>query len=63
MTLAKRVQQLQDSDDFKDTPVIATSGNIEMSYVNKALDAGFIDYIKKPMRMDEILVKVGNALQ
>ena len=57
------LKQLQDSDDFKDTPVIATSGNIEMSYVNKALDAGFIDYIKKPMRMDEILVKVGNALQ
>ena len=57
------LQQLKDSDSCKNTQVIATSGNIEMNYVEKALDAGFIDYITKPMRMNEILEKVDNALQ
>ena len=56
------LQQLQDADECKDTQVIATSGNIETSFIKEALEAGFNDYITKPMRMNEILEKVSGAL-
>jgi len=57
------LKQLGDSNSLNNTKVIATSGNIEPEYVKKALDAGFVDYITKPMRMNDILDKVHGVLQ
>ena len=57
------LKQLHDSNSCKNTQVIATSGDTEMSYIKKALDAGFVDYITKPMHMNDILDKVNKVLQ
>ena len=57
------LKQLQGSNSFKNTQVIATSGDIEPNYIKKALDAGFVDYITKPMHMSDFLDKVQNVLQ
>jgi len=57
------LKQLGDSNCLNNTKVVATSGNIEPEYVKKALDAGFFDYITKPMRMNDFLEKVHSILQ
>ena len=57
------LKQLQDSGHCENTRIIATSGNIEKGYIQEALNAGFSDYITKPMPMNEILDIVSKALK
>ena len=57
------LDQLRRLDNFSDTRVIATSGDICPKDIKKALNAGFNDYLTKPMRMDDILNVVEKALQ
>lgn len=57
------LDQLRGLDDFSNTKVIATSGDIYPKEIKKALDAGFNDYLTKPMKMDDILNVVEKALQ
>lgn len=49
------LKDLQSLTGFDKTKVIASSGDISTNDVNKALEAGFSDYITKPMRMQNIL--------
>ena len=49
------LKDLQGLTGFDKTKVIASSGDISTNDVNKALEAGFSDYITKPMRMQNIL--------
>jgi len=56
------LKQLQDSDNFNDTKVVATSADVSPSNIKKALDSGFTDYITKPMRIQTTLEIVDKAL-
>lgn len=49
------LKDLQSLTGFDKTKVIASSGDTSTNDVNKALEAGFSDYITKPMRMQDIL--------
>lgn len=56
------LEQLRDLDNFSGTKVIATSGDISPKDIKKALEAGFDDFLTKPMRMDDILDVVAKVL-
>jgi len=49
------LEQLRGLDNFSTTKIIATSGDTSPKDIKNALDAGFDDYITKPMRMNDIL--------
>ena len=57
------LQQLRGLDNFSGTKVVATSGDVSPKDIRKALEAGFVDYITKPMKMNDILNVVEKALQ
>ena len=57
------LEQLRNLDGFSGTTVIATSGDVSSKDIKKALEAGFDAYLTKPMRMNDILDAVENALQ
>ena len=57
------LEQLHGLDNFSGTKVIATSGDVSPKDIKKALEAGFNDYLTKPMKMDDILNVVEKALQ
>ena len=57
------LEQLRELDNFSGTKVVATSGDISPKDINKALEAGFNDYITKPMKMKDILKVVEKVLQ
>ena len=50
------------NDKLKDTPIIISSGFSDSSNVKKALDAGAIDYVKKPIDAIELIARVKSAL-
>ena len=56
------LEQLRGLDNFSGTKIIATSGDVSPKDIKKALEAGFNDYITKPMRMNDILNIVEKAL-
>ena len=57
------LEQLRGLDNFPGTKVVATSGDVSSKDINKALEAGFNDYITKPMKMNDILNVVEKVLQ
>lgn len=57
------LEQLKGLDNFSSTKIIATSGDISPKDIKNALDAGFDDYITKPMRMNDLLAVVEKNLQ
>lgn len=56
------LNELKKLSNFNNTKVIASSGDISKSEINQALEAGFDDYITKPMKMQNILEIVEKAL-
>jgi CheY-like chemotaxis protein len=56
------LKQLQNSDNFNDTKVVATSADVSPGNIKKALDSGFTDYITKPMKIQTTLEIVDKAL-
>ena len=56
------LNELRKQPDFNNIKVIASSGDISKSEINKAIEAGFHDYITKPMRMENILDIVEKVL-
>jgi CheY-like chemotaxis protein len=56
------LNELRKQPDFNNIKVIASSGDISKSEINKAKEAGFHDYITKPMRMENILDIVEKVL-
>jgi len=48
---------------LRDIPVIMVTGRIEPEYLQKAFEAGAIDYITKPVHEVELLARVRSALK
>ena len=57
------LKKLHNSNGFKGTKVVATSADISSKDKKKASDAGFHDYITKPMKMNDLLEVVEKVLQ
>lgn len=56
------LQTLKGQDSTKDIPVIMVSGFTKSDHVKMALEAGAIDYLKKPIEADELLARVRTAM-
>jgi CheY-like chemotaxis protein len=57
------LEALHNYDECNHTQVIATNGDASSGQIKKALNAGFSAFISKPMRMQEFLTIVDEALQ
>ncbi len=57
------LQTLQANDQTKHIPVIMVSGFTQSDHVRMALEAGAIDYLKKPIEADELLARVRTAMK
>jgi class 3 adenylate cyclase/CheY-like chemotaxis protein len=53
---------LKSNEVTKDIPVIMISGFTKSGHVKKALEAGAIDYVRKPIEPEELLARVKTAL-
>lgn len=56
-------QQITADDQFSDIPIILVTVKTKDIYVQKGLEAGAIDYIKKPIRHLELTARVRSALK
>lgn len=56
------LDELRNMGGFSDTKVVATSGDISPRDIKKASEAGFVGYITKPMRMNDLLEIINKAL-
>lgn len=56
------LELLSKLENFNTTKVIATSGDISSDDINRALDAGFDNYITKPMNMQAMLDIVNESM-
>lgn len=57
------LEQLQSLDNFPTTKVIATSGDVSLDDIDKALDAGFDSYLTKPMKINDIMNVINKVLK
>lgn len=48
------LEKLKEYQETKKTPVVALSGNAMPLDIKKALDAGFVRYLTKPLNIDEL---------
>ena len=46
---------IRDSDDFPECPILALTAHVLPEYQHKAKEAGFDDFIAKPVRRDTLL--------
>ena len=53
---------LKDDEDTCDIPVIAVSANAMAGDIKKGLEAGFINYITKPIDVTQMLLAVDDVL-
>lgn len=56
------LQLMKKNEKLKSIPIIISSGFSDSSSVKKALDAGAIDYIKKPIDQIELIARVKSTL-
>ncbi|PLX04861.1 MAG: hypothetical protein C0594_08750 [Marinilabiliales bacterium] len=54
---------LQSKKEYKDIPVIMVTAKTNVEDVQKALDLGAIDYIRKPIEISEFLARIRVALR
>lgn len=57
------LDKLRNMDGFATTAVVAISGDTFPRDIKKALAAGFLDYITKPMRMNDLLEIIDKVLR
>ena len=55
--------RLKSDPHLRDIPVIMITGDTEVSLLTKALSSGAVDYITKPPDFNEMLARVGSAIQ
>ncbi|MCH7712263.1 MAG: hybrid sensor histidine kinase/response regulator [Chloroflexi bacterium] len=55
--------RLKGDPHLRDIPVIMITGDSEVSGLTKALASGAVDYITKPPNFEEMLARVGSAIQ
>ncbi len=48
---------------YPQTPALVISTNAEIEYLKKAFEAGCHDYLKKPFELEELVLRVYNALR
>jgi DNA-binding response OmpR family regulator/DNA-binding CsgD family transcriptional regulator len=51
-------RRLKSATDLKDIPVIFMTGLTETEHVVRAFEAGAVDYVTKPLRLEEVLVRL-----
>lgn len=56
------LETLKSQDKTKDIPVIMVSGFTKPDHVKMALEAGAIDYLKKPIEPEELLARVRTSM-
>ena len=56
------LKMLQLNTITSNIPVIAISANAMLTDVNKGLSAGFVNYISKPIKVDELIKVINSAL-
>jgi len=57
------LQILKEDPDTKNIPVIALSANAMSEDIDNALKAGFFRYITKPVKVDELMKAIIDALE
>lgn len=57
------LRQLKSMDGTKDIPVFAISANAMTTDIKKGMDAGFLEYITKPIDINEFTEKLDSALR
>jgi CheY-like chemotaxis protein len=56
------MKTLADNDATADIPVIALSANAMPRDIEKGLEAGFFRYLTKPIKVDEFMITLDEAL-
>lgn len=56
------MQQLRASEQFRQTPIIAISADAMLQKISRAIDAGFDDYITKPISPEKLFAVLDIAL-
>lgn len=56
------LQRLQDGAKTKDIPVIAVSANAMQRDINKGMEAGFLDYLTKPINVEKFIERINSVL-
>lgn len=57
------LEKLKDDEEKKRIPVIVITAKVETVDVKKAIELGAVDYIKKPIDIDEIISRANMALR
>ncbi len=57
------IRSLKSSADLNDIPVIMLTGNAEVDLKRRALDAGAIDLLSKPVQQEDLIARLRSVLQ
>ncbi len=57
------IRSLKETNEHKDIPVIMLTGNAEVDLKRRALDAGAIDLLSKPVVKEDLLARLHSVLQ
>lgn len=57
------IKKLKSIDKYKDIPVIVLSAHADANSVLTAKKLGVAGYVRKPIRIDEFLTRMGNILE
>ena len=57
------LKKLKENDDTKNIPVFAVSANAMITDIEKGMDAGFDDYITKPVDVKTFIVSITKVLK
>ncbi|MFC1602365.1 ATP-binding protein [Pseudomonadota bacterium] len=56
------LEQLQSDPEVSDIPVIAVSAHAMPEHITKGVEAGFVDYITKPVHVDQLIAVLQRTL-
>ena len=57
------LKKLRENNDTKDIPIFAVSANAMITDIEKGMEAGFDDYITKPIDVKSFIVSVTKVLK
>ena len=57
------LEKIRNSQELKNTPVIAISGDVSSDDVNAAIEAGFINYVTKPINMKKLIKVISDTIE
>ncbi len=56
-------KRIKEVEKYSDVPVIMVTARTDLEYIERAFNAGALDYIQKPVRKIELLARVNSALR